>query len=157
MFQPLCWASSGCTLSCCKVSVQCVCLWGKVPESQVLEELVENSTVEVGVLGRVHTKLTETKQTETKHKQNWNKSEATIHTHTHIDRAKWNHLLDASVFYPVQRQWTVAVKWIHHQAFQGAWRWGHRHGFGWFYIPCTKKNVYIYVCVCVCMCIYIYI
>jgi len=78
---------------------------GRMSESQVLKKLVENATFEVGVLGRVHTKVTET---ETKHKQDGNKSEATIHTHT--DPTKRNHLLDVSVFYPVQRQWAVAVK-----------------------------------------------
>ena len=84
---------------------------GRMSESQVLKKLVENATFEVSVLGRVHTKVTET---ETKHKQNGNKSEATIHTHTHThthtDPTKRNHLLDVSVFYPVQRQWAVAVK-----------------------------------------------
>jgi hypothetical protein len=84
-----------------------------MPESQVLKKLVENATVEVGVLGRVHTKLTKIK-----HKQNGNKSEAAIHTHT-TDPTKRNHLRNVSVFYPIQRQWTVAVK-IHHQAPQGA-------------------------------------
>ena len=80
---------------------------GRMSESQVLKKLVENATFEVSVLGRVHTKVTET---ETKRKQNGNKSEATIHTHTHTDPTKRSHLLDVSVFYPVQRQWAVAVK-----------------------------------------------
>jgi hypothetical protein len=34
-----------------------------MPKSQVLKKLDENATVEVGVLGRVRRKLTESKQT----------------------------------------------------------------------------------------------
>ena len=73
----------------CAIRIKDPCWWmysvyacgGRMPKSEVLKKLVENATVEVGLWGRVRTKLTETKQT--KRKQNGNKNEATIHTHTH--------------------------------------------------------------------------